>query len=372
MVLQSINSGKAPDPNALKQLQAYTSSAADEPSLRSPQTANSLLSNASSVGQPTPLLGGNYSSLFPSPTSSNSPHLTDVSTPAQRSSVLSNGAEKRDSISVRRSTLGEGNYTSPSVTLATGFDAVTASPAGTALSLLADASLAGELDGRKGITPLDAHFRLSSITEALPFGETVQSPEHFEQSLEAPALLTKHIVDPNTVVELFRLFYDSCYMHLPLIDPTYNTATAVCARSPFLFTVICAVGSRFHSDPELQSKCYEEAHQCFVGIVASGTQRNIESVQACLILTAWAHAPKQSEDRPRLAWLYFGMAVRMGLELGLFRPPAFLDKLPLANGQVQRIGNANPWAGLKDVPEEEQREALNRERTWLLTFVIDR
>jgi hypothetical protein len=101
-------------------------------------------------------------------------------------------------------------------------------------------------------------------------------------------------------------FFDYAYIHLPLLDPSQNTATAVCARSPFLFTVICAVASRFHVDPNLHIKCYDEAHECFVECVA-GSERSIESVQACMILTVWTNAPKKSEDRPQRAWLYFGM-----------------------------------------------------------------
>lgn len=57
----------------------------------------------------------------------------------------------------------------------------------------------------------------------------------------------------------------------------------------------------------------------------------------------------------------------MGLELGLFRPPAFVDQHLVANGHLP-----NPWINLKGVSEDEQRDALSRERTWLLIFVIDR
>lgn len=57
----------------------------------------------------------------------------------------------------------------------------------------------------------------------------------------------------------------------------------------------------------------------------------------------------------------------MGLELGLFRPPAFVDDHLVSNSN-----KANPWVNLKNVAESEQREALNRERTWLMVFVIDR
>ena len=73
-----------------------------------------------------------------------------------------------------------------------------------------------------------------------------------------------------------------------------------------------------------------------------------------------------------LASLYFGMAVRIGLECGLFRPPAFADKLPLQNGSVVLTGSTSPWVALEDVPQDLQRQAMDRERTYLLLFVIDR
>lgn len=99
-------------------------------------------------------------------------------------------------------------------------------------------------------------------------------------------------------------------------------------------------------------------------------ERTIEAVQACMLLTVWTAAPKAAvDDRPQQAWLYHGMAVRVAMELGLFRPPSFSDLIPMRNGRPQ---GGFPWNALKDVPQEKQREALNRERTWLLLFIIDR
>jgi hypothetical protein len=58
----------------------------------------------------------------------------------------------------------------------------------------------------------------------------------------------------------------------------------------------------------------------------------------------------------------------MALELGLFRPPTWVDTHLAQNGH-----KPNPWINIPaSVSEEEQREALNRERTWLICFVIDR
>lgn len=60
----------------------------------------------------------------------------------------------------------------------------------------------------------------------------------------------------------------------------------------------------------------------------------------------------------------------MALELGLFRPPAWVDAHLAMDGNATK---PNPWVNIsKSVSEEEQREALMRERTWVLVFVIDR
>jgi hypothetical protein len=176
----------------------------------------------------------------------------------------------------------------------------------------------------------------------------------------------------------------------------------VCQKSAFLFTVILAVASRFHSDPTLHNKIYEEAHQCFVDCLSEG-ERSVEAVQACCILTVWTYPPKGEgddagrEERPKRAWLYFGMvsfhspyhadlrhlvlihplsnqAVRLGLELNLFRPPAWVDYHLSKPGNSTR---SNPWinlprSGPEAIMDEDVWDALNKERTWLMVFVIDR
>ncbi|GAA5821837.1 hypothetical protein JCM3770_005556 [Rhodotorula araucariae] len=252
---------------------------------------------------------------------------------------------------------------------------------GTGLAMLADASLAAQIDGRSQLTGLDSSFNLSTVTNALqrnedrlgaPLGED-------DQGGRTPAVLSKGIVTPELAVELFTTFFDFAYIHLPLLDPAKHTAPWVCATSPFLFTVILAVASRFHEDPTLHNKIYEEAHRCFVECVSDG-ERSIESVQACCILTVWTYPPTGDsaaagrEERPKRAWLYGGAAVRMGLELNLFRPVPFVD------AHLSKPGNAakaNPWISLprdgpEAVSEQEVWDALNRERTWLMLFVIDR
>lgn len=98
----------------------------------------------------------------------------------------------------------------------------------------------------------------------------------------------------------------------------------MCATSPFLFTVILAVASRFHADPTLHEKIYEEAHRCFVECVSEG-ERSVESVQACCILTVWTYPPTGEsvaagrEERPKRASLYFTMVRRTRFSMPLLR-----------------------------------------------------
>ncbi|GAA6038041.1 hypothetical protein JCM8097_007513 [Rhodosporidiobolus ruineniae] len=274
----------------------------------------------------------------------------------------------------------------------------------TPLSLLADASLAAQIDGRSALTGLDADFKLSVVTDALEKSTAGKSPfglgdfggaagvgmDDGGMGGKTPAVLAKGIVTPELAVELFTIFFDYCYIHLPLLDPARHTAPLVCATSPFLFTVILAVASRFHSsdspsspldasaDPTLCTRIYDEAHACFVECLSEG-ERTIEAVQACCLLTLWTYPPTSEnaaagrEERPKRAWLYFGMAVRMALELSLFRPVPFVDA-HLSKPGVS--AQANPWATLDQralgISDEVIWDALNRERTWLLVFVIDR
>ncbi|GAA5953640.1 hypothetical protein JCM21900_003370 [Sporobolomyces salmonicolor] len=391
VVLDSIGSGEKPDLTALSQLQASLADgiASDEPRRASVSTASGLRAG-SSAGEKDDDGNSPESSnemgdgpTFSKPRTKRARHgsATTSSGTVFDSPQLGNNVALSPNASVgsnRLPSLPAGNGRPPSRSPSN------PSPAGTgpnSLALLADASLAAQIEGRSQLTGLDSTFKLSTVTNAIQgdpngFGDLDGDGS---KAGKTPSVLAKGIVTPELAVELFTIFFDYAYIHLPLLDPAQHTAPHVCATSPFLFTVILAVASRFHSDPTLHSRIYEHAHQCFVDCLSDG-ERSVEAVQACCILTVWTYPPKGEgdaagrEERPKRAWLYFGMAVRMGLELNLFRPPAFVDV------HLSKPGNAsksNPWISLpKDGPEavtdQEVWDALNRERTWLMVFVIDR
>ncbi|KAK4051785.1 hypothetical protein OIO90_004609 [Microbotryomycetes sp. JL221] len=398
IVLNSINAGTTPDPVALSQLQASlaeglsvgdlknsnnnnnnnsktSTSSKDKINLNDDGTSPSsgsdsqsnVVTNQSSKPNKRARVdsistgGGNNNTLQLSPSNNSSPFIGTTSLNGMSpTSSIAPSSGRLPQLSLNELTPRSKDNLQLSNRPASAHSSTTGG--GGPLGMLADASLAAQIEGRTQLKGLEPDFNLSRVTEAI---QDKVDTEGLEET-RTPAILSKRIVTPEMAVEMFRLFFDWAYIHCPLLDPAQNTATSVCARSPFLFTAICAVASRFNSDPTLHVKCYDEAHACFVETIASG-ERTIEIVQACMIMTMWGSAPKGTEDRPQRAWMYFGMAVRMSLELGLFRPPAFVDAHLKANA-----GKPNPWVNMKHVPEEQQREALNRERTWLLVFVMDR
>jgi hypothetical protein len=70
------------------------------------------------------------------------------------------------------------------------------------LALLAEASLAAEIDGRTQLTGLDPSFRLSTVTALLQ----AEAPEIATGAEKTPGLLSLGIVNAETAVELFRMF----------------------------------------------------------------------------------------------------------------------------------------------------------------------
>ena len=218
-----MQSGKTIDPATLQSLQAFSAAAAsgsDEAlaaaqaglPAASPSTMRPSLPPPAQMNGFTPHL-----TMGNSPTSSNSTFRanSDHGTPALHATSL---PPPQRPYTRPTPPNREGSLPQPQLS-------GTPAPSRDGIDMLASASLAAELDGRKGITPLDAHFRLSSMTEALPVkvSEPLKShpathrPSIYDavgspSAAVPPPILVKRIIDPDLAVELFRLFFDLCYM----------------------------------------------------------------------------------------------------------------------------------------------------------------
>lgn len=195
----------------------------------------------------------------------------------------------------------------------------------------------------------DIYFKPGPMT-ILPLRKIV-----IEREL-APELLTQGIVSSEEVLELFRIFFLYCGQHVVMFDPEWHTPTMICGRSPFLFTVICTIASKFYKKkPELHKKCLEITRKSAYVIMSRGF-KSVEIVQGLLLLSLWP-TPSQRFEEDK-TWLYSGVAIRMATDLNLHRKS--MATLP---------GHHDPH---DPVVLEREREIINRERTWLLCFSVDR
>ncbi|CAE6498442.1 unnamed protein product [Rhizoctonia solani] len=162
-----------------------------------------------------------------------------------------------------------------------------------------------------------------------------------------PEILTLKVVTDDEVEHLFRIFHERIDAVTAIIDPTIHTVAGVKARCPFLFTVICTIASRYWIErPELYMVLMHYAKSAAATAITDGW-KSLEVCQAYLLLSIYPQPAKSwAEDR---GWLYLGCAIRLAMDLGLYKP-----------GSKTYINEAH------------EREVLNRTRTWLICFNMDR
>ncbi|KAL7279089.1 hypothetical protein ACG7TL_006927 [Trametes sanguinea] len=184
----------------------------------------------------------------------------------------------------------------------------------------------------------DDYFRASSPGPDRP----IMYAQH-----QTPYILRSGLVSPAEVEKLFKIYFDYMNPSVSLLDPVLYTAQKTYWRSPFLFTVVCGIASRFYSE---RPALYHQAMNCArlaAGSTLIGGQKSVETVQAYILLSLYpVPARKWEEDR---CWVYLGLAIRIATDLNLHHPNTVEPK-----------------------NEQHAREMLNRTRTWLNCFNLDR
>ncbi|KAF9788176.1 hypothetical protein BJ322DRAFT_1001297 [Thelephora terrestris] len=162
-----------------------------------------------------------------------------------------------------------------------------------------------------------------------------------------PEILVHGLVTPTDVEKLFSIFYTKLNPHVSLLDPSLHTPASTFARCPFLFTVVCAVSSRYYREKsEVYPIAMHFARHAAANALIDGW-KSVELCQAYILLNTYGVPAKRwEEDR---SWLYIGLAIRIATDLNLFLP------------QSKKVAN-----------ESEEREALNKTRTWLICHNLDR
>ncbi|GAA5907259.1 hypothetical protein JCM6882_008404 [Rhodosporidiobolus microsporus] len=170
-----------------------------------------------------------------------------------------------------------------------------------------------------------------------------------------PALLEEKILTVEEVVELFELFFEHCARHCPFLDPEIHTPAATGSRSPFLFTCICTVAARYYTKrtDDLYRKCLRVAKRVAFDVMTKG-YKSTEICQGFLLLCNWNQPAERFEEER--TYQFSGIAIRMATDLNLHRKT--IAQLPPDIGDETRVLY--------------ERELLNRERTWLYSFICDR
>ncbi|KAJ7089899.1 hypothetical protein B0H15DRAFT_779840 [Mycena belliarum] len=163
----------------------------------------------------------------------------------------------------------------------------------------------------------------------------------------APQILTQGLITLYEAEKLFDIYFKFMNVSVSLLDPVLYTPQKTCFRSPFLFTVVCAIASRFY--PE-RSELYPQAMhlaQLAAGTTLISGQKCVELCQGYILLSLHPVPVRRWEEER--GWLYLGLAIRMAMDLNLHLP-----------------NTAEP------IKENHAREMLNRTRLWLICFNLDR
>ncbi|KAF8623696.1 hypothetical protein AX17_007394 [Amanita inopinata Kibby_2008] len=163
----------------------------------------------------------------------------------------------------------------------------------------------------------------------------------------APHIISRGIITVSEAEALFKIYFDNMNLSLSLLDPVLYTAPNTFFRSPFLFTVICAISSRFYTTrPELYKEAMHYA-QLAAGTALISGKKDVDMCHAYILLSLYPVPAKRWEDQR--SWLYLGLAIRTATELNLHLP-------------------------VTSIPQSEMpaREVLNRARVWLNCFNVDR
>ena len=144
-----------------------------------------------------------------------------------------------------------------------------------------------------------------------------------------------------------RSFYEKVNPFLSLLDPVLHTPASTFARCPFLFTVVCAISSRYYREKaEIYAIAMHFAKHAAATALIDGW-KSVELCQAYILMAVYAvPARRWEEDR---SWLYIGLAIRLATDLNLHQA-----------------------SSVAPTGEQHEREMLNRTRVWMICFNLDR
>ncbi|KAJ7124189.1 hypothetical protein C8R44DRAFT_980593 [Mycena epipterygia] len=164
-----------------------------------------------------------------------------------------------------------------------------------------------------------------------------------------PEILIHGVVIPEDVDKLFEIYFARVKPFVGLLDPVLHTPASTFARCPFLFTVVCAISSRYYPEKsEIYPIAMHFAKHAAATALIDGW-KSVELCQAYILMSMYTAPTRKWEEDP--SWLYAGLAIRLAMDLNLHQ----VISIQARNGS-----------------EEQERERLNCTRVWITCFNLDR
>ncbi|KAF7322917.1 Zn(2)-C6 fungal-type domain-containing protein [Mycena chlorophos] len=166
---------------------------------------------------------------------------------------------------------------------------------------------------------------------------------------ELPGLLRRRLCQDYfwgrypQLTDILSRYFERVNPYFCLLDPAlYSDPSELIWSSPFLFTAMCAVASRYDvAHPELSPQAYAFARNAAATALTDGSI-GLDVCQAYMLLAVYPPPHKRWADER--TWVFMGISIRMAIELKLDQPPQSIH---------------------------DTRQCLNRTRTWLHCFCGD-
>ncbi|KAK0502109.1 hypothetical protein EDD18DRAFT_681233 [Armillaria luteobubalina] len=198
-----------------------------------------------------------------------------------------------------------------------------------------------EKEQEHGTFPRDVFWEVQEIASELGL-KLGDSKGHGSPEIRALGLVTVEDAE-----QLFDIFYKYINPFIAVFDPILLTPKSTLARCPVLFTVICAIASRYHPrKTNIYRIAMHFAKKSAANALIHDEIKSVELCQAYILMSIYT-IPERSWDRDQ-TWLYTGLAISIAIALRLDQTP----KINLAT-------------------ESEEREYLNRVRVWKFCFLLD-
>ncbi|TDL25867.1 hypothetical protein BD410DRAFT_610536 [Rickenella mellea] len=162
--------------------------------------------------------------------------------------------------------------------------------------------------------------------------------------LAAPLIATSGLLSPREIYDLFNIYFKNIHPLFPVLDPDLHTPAKTLWNNHFLFTVICAISSRYyHVRHQLHKATLEFAQDAAEKALVGGA-KTVDTCQAYILMAVYPLPVKKWSRHS--SWLFSGMASTV----------------------ANQLLSAGPYMSQT---AQQENITINHARMWLNCFYVD-